>query len=310
MVAVSIVVPTFRRTDSLRRTLESCLRQDGFEGIGVDRTRVEIVVVDNSPEGSAAETVRTVAADAADMPIRYVHETRPGVSHARNAGVRAAAGPLLVFLDDDEEALDGWLAALVATQARLGADLVFGPVIARFEKPPPIDPDFVALFFSRAHPGPSRLIDTYHGSGNSLLVKARCIDTDEPFDPRMTRSGGEDTVLFESLKRTGRTFAWCAEAAVLEHVDGSRMTFAYLAKRSFRRGQSPSVACAMAVPPDRLGIARWMAIGAGQFVVHGLAALAFAAVRSSRALDQGRRAIEGAGKLLWMQPFRPSDYGG
>jgi len=249
-------------------------------------------------------------ANGAAMPIRYVHETRAGVSHARNAGVRNARAPLLVFLDDDEEALDGWLAGLLAAQARFGADMVFGPVIAHFERPPPIDADFVGLFFSRSDPGPTRLIDRYHGSGNSLLVRERCILSDEPFDPRMTRTGGEDTILFEGLKRNGRTSAWCAEAAVLEHVDGSRVGLSYLAKRSFRRGQSPSMSCAMADPPDRAGVARWMAIGAGQFVVHGLLAVALSPFRSRKALDQARRAIEGAGKLLWMQPFRPSDYGG
>ena len=122
MVGVSIIVPTFRRTESLRRTLASCLRQEG-----VDAATVEIVVVDNCPQGSAGETVSVVANGAA-MPIRYVHETRAGVSHARNAGVRNARAPLLVFLDDDEEALDGWLAGLLAAQARFGADMVFGPV--------------------------------------------------------------------------------------------------------------------------------------------------------------------------------------
>lgn len=304
MITVSIIVPTFRRPDSLRRTLSSCLRQQG-----VDPAGVEIVVVDNCPEGSAADAVRAMAADT-PMAIRYLHETKPGVSHARNAGVRAARAERLAFIDDDEEASEGWLSALLETQARFGADLVFGPVVAAFEREPPVDRDFVALFFSRTYPGPSRLIDRYFGSGNSLLMRSRCIHSDEPFDPRMTRTGGEDTHLFESLKRKGRTFAWCAEAPVLEHVDGSRMTLSYLAKRSFRRGQGPSMACALSVPPDRLGLLRWMIIGAGQMVVHGVAALALAALRSNRALDQGRRAIEGAGKLLWMRAFRPADYGG
>src|SRR3546814_1759277 len=95
------------------------------------------------------------------------------------------------------------------------------------------------------HAGPTWPTYRYFGSGNALLLRSRCILTDEPFDPRMTRTGGEDTILFERLKRDGRTFAWCAEAPVLEHVDGSRVTLAYLAKRSFRRGQSPTIACAM-----------------------------------------------------------------
>src|SRR3546814_10239624 len=84
MVTASVVVPTFRRTASLRRTLGSCLRQ-----CGIDPAAFEIVVVDNCPGGSARETVAAAAAGT-PVAIRYVHEPRPGVSHARNAGVAAA----------------------------------------------------------------------------------------------------------------------------------------------------------------------------------------------------------------------------
>src|SRR3546814_8565209 len=84
MVTASVVVPTFRRTASLRRTLGSCLRQ-----CGIDPAAFEIVVVDNCPGGSARETVAAAAAGA-PVAIRYVHEPRPGVSHARNAEIGRA----------------------------------------------------------------------------------------------------------------------------------------------------------------------------------------------------------------------------
>ena len=62
-------------------------------------------------------------------------------------------------------------------------------------------------------------------------------------------------------------------------------------------------------PPDWAGAARWMAIGAGQAVVYGASALALAGIRSPRALEFTRRALEGAGKVLWMRPFRAPEYG-
>jgi glycosyltransferase involved in cell wall biosynthesis len=49
---VSIVIPTFRRPEQLCRALESCLDQRIASG-----QAYEIVVVDNAPEGSAAEVV-------------------------------------------------------------------------------------------------------------------------------------------------------------------------------------------------------------------------------------------------------------
>src|SRR3546814_20010318 len=108
MVTASVVVPTFRRTASLRRTLGSCLRQ-----CGIDPAAFEIVVVDNCPGGSARETVAAAAAGA-PVAIRYVHEPRPAVSHARHASLAAATGGLLIFLSVHEPASAPCLSPLLA----------------------------------------------------------------------------------------------------------------------------------------------------------------------------------------------------
>src|SRR5205085_3629016 len=97
MIAVSIVIPTYRRPDMLRTAVDSCLAQRGVTAT------FEIIVVDNDAAGSARATVDGLAADSA-VPIRYVLEDKPGISHARNTGVRHAPGRYLAFLDDDEEA--------------------------------------------------------------------------------------------------------------------------------------------------------------------------------------------------------------
>jgi O-antigen biosynthesis protein len=69
----------------------------------------EVVVVDNAP---STDDVRAVVKQA-PLDCRYVREDRPGLSWARNAGVRAARGDLIAFLDDDEEADVYWLAELL-----------------------------------------------------------------------------------------------------------------------------------------------------------------------------------------------------
>ena len=111
MIETSIVIPSYRRPELLARALRSCSGSDGID------FPFEIVVVDNDPAGSAEPVVAAIAA-AASAPIRYVNEKRPGISHARNTGVAAAAGRYLVFLDDDEEPAPDWLAAFVATMRR------------------------------------------------------------------------------------------------------------------------------------------------------------------------------------------------
>lgn len=68
----------------------------------------EVIVVDNGPDAA------TEAAVAARPGVRYVVERRPGLSQARNAGLRAARGDVVVFVDDDVRPEPGWITPLLA----------------------------------------------------------------------------------------------------------------------------------------------------------------------------------------------------
>jgi len=111
------------------------------------------------------------------------------------------------------------------------------------------------------------------------------------------------------MQRAGARFAWSPEALVYEDPAPERLTVGYALSRAFAYGQGPTYDCATADPPDWLGVARWMAIGAGQTVVYGaLAAVQWLRRAEGRAfmLD---RAMRGAGKVLFGGPFAKKFYG-
>jgi len=89
---VSVIVPTCDRPALLRQALASIRALEGSD------LTFEILVGDN---GSAPET-RTVAEEFGAI---YLRADRRGAGAARNAGLRAATGDYLAFLDDD----DVWL---------------------------------------------------------------------------------------------------------------------------------------------------------------------------------------------------------
>jgi len=89
---VSVVVPTFDRRDVLPRALDSVVAQTYGEW--------ELIVVD---DGSTDGTAEMVEQDYPDVHL-VVQENR-GVSAARNAGIAAAQGEWIAFLDSD----DAWL---------------------------------------------------------------------------------------------------------------------------------------------------------------------------------------------------------
>jgi cellulose synthase/poly-beta-1,6-N-acetylglucosamine synthase-like glycosyltransferase len=97
---VAVVVCSRDRPGMLRACLEALA--------GAMRPTDEAVVVDSA---SRTDATRRVAA-AAGLPV--VRCERPGLSRARNAGVRATAAPIVAFTDDDCLPRPGWTAALEA----------------------------------------------------------------------------------------------------------------------------------------------------------------------------------------------------
>jgi glycosyltransferase involved in cell wall biosynthesis len=107
---VSVVMPTFNKAPLLRRTLAGLAKQD----LAADR--FEVVVVD---DGSEDETPRLLEAERAPFALRVVRgEKNRGRAAARNRGLEAVSGDLVVFLDDDMEVVPAFLAAHVALHER------------------------------------------------------------------------------------------------------------------------------------------------------------------------------------------------
>ncbi len=302
-VAVSIIIPTQRRPEQLLRAARSALRQTG-----VATDALELVIADNDQTPSARPIAERLAAQAA-FPVIYVHEPRSGVANVRNAAMTRASGALIAFLDDDEEAPEGWLAALLKAQARFDADVVFGPVRARASANIVEHRAYLEHFFSRVGPDEAGVIAHYYGCGDSLVRRAALPDTRRPFCGVRNQTGGEDDLLFGRMKAMGARFAWAPAAYVFEDPAPERLNLAYAIRRAFAYGHGPTAHCAAAVPPDRLGVARWMAIGLGQASLYGLLALAQWIARAPDRAFSLDKAARGLGKTLWWGPFRIAFYG-
>jgi glycosyltransferase involved in cell wall biosynthesis len=89
---VSVIIPTFNRSDVLPRALQSGLAQ-------VDQKDIEFIVVDDASTDETAQVVAKIG----DPRIRYVRiEENVGGSGARNRGLWEARGRFVAFLDSDD----------------------------------------------------------------------------------------------------------------------------------------------------------------------------------------------------------------
>ena len=96
---VSVIIPTYNRHSMLKEAVESVLAQD--------YQNFELIVVDDGSTDLTPEILKSYR-----EAVTVIRQNNQGVSSARNAGIRAASGDLVAFLDSD----DLWLPQKLSSQ--------------------------------------------------------------------------------------------------------------------------------------------------------------------------------------------------
>jgi succinoglycan biosynthesis protein ExoM len=224
--SLAIGVCTFRR-DALDQTLESIARQ----GAGP----IRVIVADNDETPAAEARIRALGARL-ELDLDYRHAPARNISLARNACLDAAGGDWLLFIDDDEIAEPGWLAAMAREAARGRWDVVLGPVDAVYSE---AAPEWMRRgnFHSTRPVVRQGRIDTGY-SGNALIRLDFVRRHGLRFDPALGRSGGEDVDFFYRLRDAGGRIGFAEDARALEPVPDGRASLRWLLARTFRAGQT------------------------------------------------------------------------
>ena len=198
---------------------------------------LQVVVIDNDPDGSAKATCDEVGERHA-YPLRYVVEKRRGIPFARNAAIAVALSDsdFIAFIDDDESPEPDWLAELLRVQDYYKADVVTGPGLPRYFDPPP---DWVVegAFHDRPR-HPTGTLRHVAFTGNALVRSVVFESFDRHFDEAMALSGGGDEEFFTRVVAAGFQIIWADNAIVHESVPASRVTLRWILQRGFRVGTS------------------------------------------------------------------------
>lgn len=224
---IDVCICAFRR-HGVEATLRSLAAQRLPPGVGL-----RVIVADNDDEPLARGRLTTAAARLG-LDMTYVHAPARNISVARNACLDQVRSAWFAFIDDDETAAPGWLAALLAKTE--DADAVFGPVRGLYDDQAPawlrrgVFHDTTVVFSG------GRIRTGY--SGNVLIRREAVERLGLRFDPQRGRTGGEDTVFFGRLHDGGGRLVFAPEAVAVEPVAASRTTLRWLARRSFRSGRS------------------------------------------------------------------------
>ncbi len=215
--STSIIVPTRGRPEYLAVALASIARQAGG---------AEVLVVEDGPPGRCAEVAARHGAAYRSLGARH------GLNVARNAGLRATTGALVVYVDDDVAVDPGWLAALQAAAAAApDVDVFTGPIRARLEGRAPRacgreGPPITALDLGPADGWAP------HAWGANMAIRRRAFAAAGEFDE--TRSGGGDEE--EWQRRHGGPIRYVAAAGLDHRRAGADARLHRLARAAFRRG--------------------------------------------------------------------------
>lgn len=226
---LDVCVCTFRRPQ-LERTLRSLARVAIPEGVTLG-----IIVADNDDTPSARSLVEDLKAEFG-LQLRYIHCPARNISLARNACLDASSAELIAFIDDDEVATRTWLAELLAAIDRENADVVLGPVRARYGSD---TPRWMQRgdFHSTMPVWVKGTIRTGY-TCNVLMRRDAASVRSRRFALARGQTGGEDTTFFTEVNKAGGVIAFASDAWVEEDVPAARASFAWLAKRRFRMGQT------------------------------------------------------------------------
>ena len=211
---VSVVIPTRDRREELLRTLEA-LRGQRDPGAGF-----EVVVVDNGSSDGSLEAVQALANGGGAVRVRAISQPRGGPAAARNAGVAAASGEVILFCGDDTEPADQ---GLIEAHARLHREAgnpcygVLGHVAwsDRQEVTPLMDWLGRTFQFGYANLDPGRIPPRRAFWTAHVSVRKEILERAGGFDTRFPWAAVEDVELGLRLERLGGWLEYHPELLVL-----------------------------------------------------------------------------------------------
>jgi glycosyltransferase involved in cell wall biosynthesis len=277
---VSVIIPTRNRWPLLStRALPSALAQEGVDH--------EVIVVD---DGSSDETgPRLGLVD--DERLSVVRRDPPnGLSRARNAGIAAARGTWLAFLDDDDVWAPGKLRSQLAVARAENADLVYAGTLAVDERGTVLHELYL--------PEPEVLQDQLDqacvvpAGCSNVIARAELVRAVGCFDERLSNLADWD--LWIRLLRVGRAavcrdvlVAYVLHAGNLHVVENPEGELDYLIRKH------EEAAAPRHLVPDRVGYTRWVASQRSRAGLHRRAAgVYFRGAVAHRSVGDLARAVD------------------
>ncbi|MCP5006198.1 MAG: glycosyltransferase family 2 protein [Planctomycetes bacterium] len=226
----------------------------------------EILIVDNNSTDNTKNIIKPLS-DQIPVPLRYVLETRQGISYARNRAIEESLNStFLAFIDSDELPDKYWLKSAVQGLIRHSADCVGGEISVDIPNRPKWLSDSVLLFLGKVNHGttPFQIIDlsTPVWSGN-IAYRTSIFSNGLQFDSRYNRKGsgiggGEDAIMFKEILKRGYHIRYEPNMRIRHLIPKKKLNRSYFLKLHYIAGKKNGMYETELELPAILGIPRYM----------------------------------------------------
>jgi glycosyltransferase involved in cell wall biosynthesis len=229
---VSIIITTRNRAGHLCDTLGS------FNGLHVpEHLPTELLVVDNASTDETGSVIKS--SRLLQLPIRYLFESKPGQSNARNSGMANTTGEVILFTDDDVHVPEDWLESMSKPILSAQTDAVAGGVS--------LAKSLLRPWMSSRHKGWLASTEGLNSTSPQSMFGAnmafrRDVLTKVPnFDPELGPGGlgfGDDYLFSVQLLKAGYRICSNFGCAVEHHFSETRLTRSSWLEAARKRGST------------------------------------------------------------------------
>ncbi|MEL6468415.1 MAG: hormogonium polysaccharide biosynthesis glycosyltransferase HpsE [Cyanobacteria bacterium J06623_4] len=232
-VDFTVVVPTYNGASRVPTVLKALQSQ-----VGTNDCSWEVIVVDNNSSDNLKEVFeQQKAAWQGKGALLYVFEKQQGLAFARQAGVEAAKGSFVGFLDDDTVPNSDWLSVAYqfgAQHPKVGA--FGGQIHGAFESPPPDNFKRIQSFLAiKEHGADLRQFNPdvlFLPAGAGLVIRRQAWLESVPRKLARTTRGGNDFEISIHLHKAGWEIWYNPDLHITHSIPSWRLEPSYLLKLS------------------------------------------------------------------------------
>ena len=237
---ISIIICTYNRMEYLPNCLEHLKNQTAKKEF------YEIIIIDNNSSDKTELICKDYIQKNSEINVTYFLEKKPGLSNARNRGIKEAKGDILCFIDDDGFATANYVKTIskYASNINYSNYIAFGgkviPCYNKGKEPIWIS-KYISGLVSEVDLGTKvKSFNKKYPAGCNMVFRKEFFENHGGFNVDL-HTRGDDKYIFQKLRDNNYKILYVPELKVSHFIDDYRLEKNFIIRLSKIIGQSEAI---------------------------------------------------------------------